>query len=237
MKGVAAIAALVAVLAIAGYMSSARKVKTLSTKQSVSEPLAFETTTVPNPQMWSNQQRVKQEGRDGVAVRETFYLERWVAGKRISRELDPTRKPRVTVLEEPVPQIVEVGTRDGTAFDLGAASETGSRIGTIGPSGVLAFDVEGSITFAGDDTVTGPDGNSSYDYSHDPLRTDVDPGATLVRVGDGPWLSLDELDRELGVYAVKGEPGQGVWAVVNDAPGYFEDNRGSFRFVISGESG
>lgn len=234
---VGALFALLFLLFAAGYLvlwapRIAPRTERREVKESVRETIAFETTTVANADLWSNYSRVKRQGREGLAMRETYFIERWRAGRLLSRVPDPDRAPMLKVMEEPLPRIVEVGTRQGVAFDVDAAAQEGVKVGEVGASGKMVFDVEGSITFAGPTSVCGPEGNEVYRYYHIPLRPDVEPGATLVRVAGGPWLSLSQVDRERGVYVVEGQPGQPVHAVVNDAPGYFEDNRGSFTFYI-----
>lgn len=197
--------------------------------------VAHETTTVASPTLASGQRRVLTPGKDGLLREITYFEERWVGGQlRERRQIDPGARPTEQWVTTPTVEVVEIGGAAGAVYQLAAANERGLAIGKIGRAGTLSFRITGSVTFAGAATVSGPGGNARYTSYHTPIRKNVHPGAALIRVGRGGWQALSEIGQKAGVYTVRGKLGDTVRMVVNDAPRYYADNRGSFAVTIIG---
>lgn len=221
----------VAVVGVAGFRSARVEYRYPFDSRQVTLPHAV--STVPTMGLWTNQRVVAQAGKDGVAVRYRYFEERWVEGVRAwRREIHPADKPSTLVVSEPATEVIEVGRRRGTAYEVNAAAENGQPMGRIPASGVLRFEIHGSVTFAGPETVSTPFGNTTYAYYRTPYRPDIHAGAALFRLAAGPWLCLRDLPTEKGTYLLRGTPGEAVTSVVNDAPGYFGDNRGAFEIIV-----
>lgn len=102
-------------------------------------------------------------------------------------------------------------------------------VGTVGNDGFFRFTANGSINF-GTDESNGPEGSSWHtgaEYGDKTIRRDVPTGALLIQVGDSKPRALSELAGS-GSYELKGNPGQSVYALINESPGNFSDNTGSF---------
>lgn len=103
-------------------------------------------------------------------------------------------------------------------------------VGTVGQDGCFRFTANGNINF-GTDESNGPGGSSWHtgsEYGDKTIRQDIPTGALLIQVGDSDPRALSELAGPSGTYEVKGTPGQSVYALINESPGNFSDNTGSF---------
>jgi hypothetical protein len=228
-----AILAVVASVGIAAWRST--QVEMRYPTQITTVPVAHETTTVANPSLARGQSRVLIPGQDGLLRTFTYFEERWVGGRLLERkQIDPGARPTSRWVTTPTLEVVEIGGAASPVYQLAADNERGLTIGRIGRAATLSFRITGSVTFAGAVTVSGPHGNARYTAYRTPLRPNVYPGAALVRVGRGGWLALAEIGENAGVYTVRGKVGDMVWTVVNDAPRYYADNRGSFTVSIVG---
>jgi hypothetical protein len=188
-----------------------------------------DTTSTSDPTLANGQTRVATTGKDGLLRKFTYFEERWVGDTLQERkQIVPQGKPASEWVTTPTVEVVTVGTKGIRVYQLDAANSRGLLVGRIGRTGAFSFHIGGSITFAGPLSVCGPLGNPGYAYAHRPIRSDVAPGAALVRTGSGRWLSLAQIGGLNGVYTVTGKVGAPVWAIVNDAPRFFGDNRGSF---------
>lgn len=196
-------------------------------------PLPAGTSTEASAALFANQRIVVRPGQDGLVVRYTYHKERWVDGVMVSRAvIHPKGKPSSEVISQPTTQVVAIGTREGTAVEVNAAMQSGQPLGTIGRSGIMRFEISGTVTFAGDLSECGPFGNAGYKFFQTPYRRDVLPGSALFSVGAGKSIALRELKKDKRTFVISGKPGQRVMCLVNDSPGYFEDNRGSFQVFI-----
>lgn len=201
--------------------------------QTAESALPHATVTEATATLWANERRVMRAGRDGVIRRYRYFEERWVEGRLDwRRPAMPAGQPTSTVVSRPTTEVVLVGLRKGARVNVNAADRDGMRIGVIGPSGIMRIEVRGTVTIAGPGTEAGPNGNASHRFYHKPYRPDVFPGAVLFRVADSPWFSLRDLGVDRQTFLIRGEPNKPVECVVNDAPKWFQDNRGSFEVIV-----
>ena len=203
--------------------------------ETTDESVPYATVRLASEDLWENEERLVQPGRDGVLRHYTYFEEEYRDGELVSRkEIYPADEPESEMVSEATTKVVEYGVREGQAFGLVADDQDGVLLGKLDDSGALRFTVEGAITFAEADTFCDSFGNPSYIYTWTPLRPDIYPGALLVGVGPSrPWQALIELESVDDLHLVTGAPGQEVWVVVNDAPGYYDDNRGSFKVIVA----
>lgn len=220
-----------AVLVALWYAVRPFQTVSVTTTQTVAIP--FESERVPTAQLPVGSEAVVQQGKDGRKVVYRYFEERRFLWTVLSRtEMPAGDRPTERVEIAPVSQTTEYGTATNFTTDLNATAESGVEIGPIGPSGTLLIKASGIIRYMKGIT-TGPEGDPTHDYTFVPIRPDVNVGALLVRVGeDGPWIVYTELPVREGMRAIIGTPGASVRAVVNDAPGLYEDNAGTFAIRV-----
>ena len=227
---VIALLLLVSAVAVTGWRLSRDESTNTTVTRDVTIP--FVVSEVPSSTLAAGLRRTVTPGRNGVKRHFTYQSRRYTNGRLREVTVLTAKRPRWQVVSAPTTEVVAVGTRPETVFEVNADRQAGLSIGRLPSSGVLRFRVSGSVTFAGARTVCGPYGNGTYRYYHAPLRRDVKPGALLLRLERGRWTSLKEIRRSGDVFEIRGRRGALVTAVVNDASGYFADNRGSFQLVV-----
>lgn len=111
-----------------------------------------------------------------------------------------------------------------------ATSSSPVRIGTINQSGNFKFRVDGSVNIGTGESF-GPFGSSWHtgkEYGDKTPRPDLPSGCLLVRTNEGNSQGLVELEQADGAYLLTGQPGEAVWATLNETN--YADNQGSFGF-------
>ncbi|MGB4592314.1 MAG: LecA/PA-IL family lectin [Coriobacteriia bacterium] len=222
---------LIAVLVALWYAVRPFQTVTVTVAQAVAIP--FEAERVPTAELPVGSEAVIQQGKDGRKVVYTYFAERRFLWMVLSRtELPAGDRPTERVEIAPVSKTIEYGTATRFTSELGATAESGVELGPIGSSGVLLIEASGVIRYMKGVT-TGPEGDPTHDYTFVPIKPDANVGALLVRVDeDGPWMVYTDLPLREGMRVIIGAPGESVRAVVNDAPGLFEDNAGTFAIQV-----
>jgi hypothetical protein len=133
-------------------------------------------------------------------------------------------------------------TPEDTNATASIAASNPSRVlvGQIGQTGALQLRVDGRINF-GTKKSNGPEGSDWHtgkEYGNNTRRPDVGSGAILFQVEDGPLWAVSELvNLEGGNYAVQGQPGQKVYALINedaqDMSCYKDGNAGFFNLYVN----
>ncbi|MHB1340194.1 MAG: G5 domain-containing protein [Coriobacteriia bacterium] len=220
------------VLVLVAIVLVVRPYETVVVTESQTVAVPYETERIESAELPVGTEAVVRAGKDGRRVVYTYFEERRFLGTVTSRTQVPANgRPAGRVEAAPVTQTVEYGTATEFASDLSASAESGVDIGAIGPAGTMLIQASGVITYMKGSN-TGPVGDPVHDYTFIPLMPEENVGALLVRLGDGTYTAYGDLPLSNGMRVVSGMPGQRVRAVVNDAPGLYEDNTGTLRIRV-----
>lgn len=214
----------------------ARPIRTVTVTEQRDVAIPFVTERVASDELPAGQEVVVQPGAQGLKVVYTYFEERSVFGNASPRtQVDPGDRPTESITREPTNEIVEFGTATDLTVDVSSSAESGSLLGVFGESGTLLINATGEIKYWKGGGA-GPEGDPRHDYTFVPLRSDANVGALLVRVGTtGPYTEYSELPIRDGFRVLTGAPGERAMGVVNDAPGLFDDNTGSFSVRVVSE--
>lgn len=135
----------------------------------------------------------------------------------------------ITVTKNGMP--VGLDTASTSRVIVPAASEVPTLIGRLSDAGQMRFTATGRVV-AVSNSGNGPDGDSSHRTS-DLLVPGKAGGGLLIRIGEsGGFKPIDELPLDGAWFVANGKSKQPVYAVINDAPGWYGDNSGSFEVSV-----
>ncbi len=227
-------ALLVVIIVLLAIAIVLRPLRTTVVTASRVVPVPYTTLRQQTDELPAGYEVVVQEGMDGRKTVFTYSEERTIFGVVLSRaEIEPGDRQAERIDSEALPRIIEVGTARRFVSELRSSAEAGVQIGVIGPQGSLLVEASGVVTYMKGSTAP-PTGDPSHEYTFVPLRPDVNVGSLLFRVGSQhTYLSYSELEQRGGKRVIEGSPGEPVIAVVNDAPGLYEDNQGAFNLLVT----
>lgn len=214
----------------------ARPIRTIAVTEQRDVTIPYVTERIASDELPAGQEVVVQPGAEGLKVVYTYFEERSVFGRTSPRtQVDAGNRPTESITREPTNEIVEFGTATDLTIDVSSSAESGSLLGVFGESGTLLLNATGEIKYWKGGGA-GPEGDPRHDYTFIPLRPDANVGALLVRVGSaGPYVEYTALPLRNGFRVLTGAPGERAMGVVNDAPGLFDDNTGSFSVRVVSE--
>ncbi len=226
--------AFAAIIVLLGVAMALRPLRTTVVTTSSTAPVPYTTLRQQTDELPAGLEVVVQEGMDGRKTVFTYSEERTLFGIVLSRAQVPAGEREAERIDtEALPRIIEVGTARRFVSELRSSAEAGVQVGVIGPAGTLLIKASGVVTYMKGSTAP-PTGDPSHDYTFVPLRPDVNVGSLLLRVGSQhTYVAYSELELRDGTRVVEGAPGEPVIAVVNDAPGLYEDNQGSFSLLVT----
>ncbi len=227
-------AMLVAIIVVLGVAVALRPLRTSVVTTSRSAPVPYTTLRQQTDELPAGYEVVVQQGMNGTKTVFTYSEERTLFGIVLSRtEIPAGSRQAERVDSEARPRIIETGTARRFVSELRSSAESGVQVGVIGPGGRLLIDASGTVSFM-KGSAASPTGDPAHDYTFVPLRPDVNVGALLLRVGSKrAYVAYSELDVRDGKRVIEGAPGEPVIAVVNDAPGLYEDNQGAFNLLVT----
>lgn len=150
----------------------------------VSEPAPFETVRVANPDMKEGEEKVVQEGADGV--RTSIYEVTWancqLSSRQFVEELDSTAVDQIieygTFVEQPVSAPVSIVSDSGSSAGTGTRSGIAQVNRNADGSGTLVLHSGETLSFSGAKTMTA----TAYTAGHDGVGYTTATG-TFVQVG------------------------------------------------------
>lgn len=221
------------VLILVAIVVVARPFETVIVTESETIAIPFATERVASAELPVGTEVVVTAGKDGRRIIYTYFQEQRFLGSVTSRTGIPAGdRPTERVEATPETETVEYGTATEFTSDLSASAESGVDIGAIGPSGTMLVKATGVTTYM-KGANAGPEGDPVHDYTFIPLMPEFNVGALLVRVGDADsYVAYGTLPLRNGMRVLTGKPGTHVRAVVNDAPGLYEDNTGTLRIQV-----